>query len=367
MNAIQPELALHTDAQTIRDVLQQALPETYHDDIPRNTIRKANVLSVDGLNDFLLRTSALNSPDSLAQMHEVLSSKNTYLTTQEPFFSGPKVSQSLLTLCDDSATAYTLDKTPLGSFVPVHQKQTLSEYLYNTSKAQLQEKSDPLEVTDAKRKALIEHLLERPEALEELFTQAAYIGMQPRARNWPDLNEGNIMVNDDLSLSFIDVVSPEDLETEEAREAMVAEHTLLFSNAKGEDANKNIAEQYIHGEPSSLSTTLALHLIGEDDLYTSKLDPELRTRFSTLLQETIDKTIEKIHKGDIGKPEWKGFVNGADVSEEIAEDVNRKAGTNVFEKVNGVQAISLDAPAFTLKLALDALYAKAVPEQGAER
>ena len=312
---------------TIREMLERAMQRDGYDEGSY-----ANLYSLPPyFSRYGLRTTGGAFDFTHNQMRELLRS-STHLYLPEQLFCGFATSQPLLGLDERQSEQPNI----FASLVPKHAGTDLHEVVSLDR------------VTGSTNKVhLVRHLLAHPEKLELLFDQAAFLAMQPVVKDTPDYKLDNIMVDRSYNLSLIDTLSPEDTEPSHA----------------SQEIRRSYAKACIGIGRRGLHTALLVLTQG------SQLSAEEKDSFKALLARCEERTIENINKHTL--PDWKGMVSGHDLAESIAEEVNERAlnmtGEKVFEEVNGTQAIRLDAPARSLKLALDRIYAEALPAQGAGR
>lgn len=347
-----------TNTYTIRQLLIDSLPSETPDVIER--MAKVRPIEGEEYNNVLIRSNAFDHHIPRDALRNTLLS-STHLYAPERLLTGPKVSQVLLSLCpadkmrlnemvndavEPDPFLHSLTNAftarPALDIVPNHEGTDLETFLGIR-------KGDP-STHETNWLKLTAHLLDNPDVLRALYKEAAFIGLQNESLNTSDIHAENIMVDDQLNLSNIDIVPSENVRVKKA----------------GLPAKRK-AEGYLsNGAHTTLHTDLLRCLVNCD---AAKLHQGRAEEMHQLMDVIKAETIEDIYSETLTatKQGWEGFVEGADIAESIAQKVNEKTGHTVFDNVDGVQAVRLDAPAYTLKVALDELYAKAIPAQGASR
>lgn len=304
--------------------------------------------------DYLIRTSALYNPDHFGALDSYIAFNDTGMSITKPLFVGPKTSQSLMTLSSEGKQIKRDDHFALAEIVPKHAGTTMEKFL-----------NQPSEPGEQSQK-VARYFLEHPDTLTFLFEQTAFIGLQKHVLPMADLHMSNYMVEtndagDITDISLIDLVSSE--------EPAANKHHFQFDPRK----------EYEHDESLSKQQKQALRYIDPDVQYSlySGLSRfargEHKEAFGALLKEAHAATQEKILGDSLTQdhPHWKGFTGAKKIPQTVAAYVNaeceRKGDAPAFQEVSGNMVMPITAPAYALKLALDALYAKAVPEQGAAR
>lgn len=277
--------------------------------------------------DYMIRTTALQSPDRFEKILQMLDDPKAELKQTTPLYIGGKVSQSLLQLAKG-------DDTFMLEIVPKHKGITLAE--------EIPQDMPPL----AKKRTVkfMQHFLDHPEQLRAIYQESAFIGLQPDAPASPDHHMGNLMVDEDehgLSVTLIDMVPSEDVATlvnQTKREVEYRETPEEFAWA---DVNQAAAIRYLCEEGTN-----SLRMLFEQKIPGLANHNEPSEAFIALSRQIEEETITKIKDGTLAKdhPTWKGF-----------------------SEVTDVQAIPLTQKMHTLKLELDKLYARAVPEHSAQR
>lgn len=367
-----------SEPQTIRDVLLASLPSEPH------IGEGKRALEIPDMPEFRLRSDAASTQAQLDHFKKELKS-STHLYPPKQFFSGPKVSQPLLQLHDIAPIRKTYPFEQhhylTCEAVPHHAGQYLDEYI---------SRADNL-------KRFMQACIDSPEILEEIYEQAAFVGLQSPPFSMGDLGPHNMRIvtprgDRPFALSLIDLVNDEafdgadeQLGTPQQQQKQAKD----FVYSCQEDAHNT---PRTHWTIEKLATSLRENEIDVERPYgihgrlihevltfgrrngtaigrpILKSDPALCQTYLDTLNDVYDKTMQKIEHGTLGQDRpWHGFRDGEEVTAAIAKDVNTQAGEAVFEAVDGVQAVRLDAPAHTLKLALQALYAQAVPEHAGGR
>jgi hypothetical protein len=200
-------------------------------------------------------------------------------------------------------------------------------------------------------------LLKNPEALRNVFEQAAFIGYQRIVPIGADLHRGNIIVGPDLTLSLID---------------RVGQSELIRSDHYPDVKPVDVVESHI----GWLYQTL------KRELRSVPSNEESRAAYNALLTLTerlVVKTKQAFKDGSLftKHPEWKGFQRlkkqGADglpatLEFEDAKPISIADSIPSDKQPEGairsrlVSAVKLSDPPAKLKLALDRLYAAAVPD-----
>lgn len=318
--------------ETVRDLLRASLNKRVH---ALADVKSANrVLPIQSqklaFDDFLIRTTALSSGLHKRELLELLNAPDSalHISATSPLYVASKVSQSLMQL--DGEKLPKIDRTQLQlDFVPKHAGKPMDEWLYFN--------------TGRNCRRLAQHFLDHPEALSTLCEEAAFAGSHDQVNPNPDFVWRNMMVEErkdgSLHVSLIDLVPPERFGQEEKYHNS-AQQSQQYEHLAGLTDEQTIATQYVARNDKSIRD--ALHSVAR------KLPSgsELRSDFQTLLDNTIEATKQKIKEGTLEEnhPEWKGFT-----------------------QVDDVAAIPLNAPSYVLKEQLQRLYARAVPEQGAQR
>lgn len=279
--------------------------------------------------DFLIRAKK-SAAGGIAGLRKRLVETSS-LTIPDFFFVGPKVSQSLLNFGDN------LFDNPDLEIVPKHHGKTFDAYCEGGAEKKL---------------SLMQRYLDTPEDLRELFEQAAFVGMQPYTHVAPDFNGDNVMVDAQLNLSLIDRVPQSDISR--------------YGRQHHADAasNQGHAIAYVADLKSRLG-----HMCTDISGYDEK-GKEVAEAFSTLLDSTEQQVKEIIESNTLlsAHPTWKGFQRATPDSTienlhfEQAQPHSITRGYENSIRARLVSAVKLSDPPAKLKLALERLYAAAVPE-----
>ena len=349
-----------SEPQTVRDVLLASIPDAPI--TPHIKTAKVTPLATQTLHPFVLRGKQLNSEEGLQALREKLES-STHLYSPDKLFVGAKTSQPFFNLWrDNNASGYQLE------IVPEHKGDTLYNYVMGDRSSPELGKMNAEQSEEVKQRtrALARYLIDNPQALEELFAQAAFVGLQPATRAMPDLHASNIMVEqtqNGFHISLIDMLGNDNSSSAQER------YNHLYQNYPSIHApnDRDIARHYISSKHFySLHDTLLDMLVRHEHCAPER---SLTQPLEEALKRAEEKVNTRIAEGTL-IPEgsgWRGLVNSAEVTDTIANEVNAQTkactGQTAFERVDGVQALRLDAPASSLKLALDRIYAEAIPAQ----
>ncbi len=195
---------------TAREMLERAI--THRNEWDISSRRHISVIPIDSKKEYLLRSTLLNSRNNRNDLLDVLG-RTTHLVAPEAAFIGPNVGQTLLTLPPSSARLLSKWESRPGDvqhklfeIIPRLKGQTLDQF--RGSVAFKEDRTEDYSCNE-NRRMLMRELLAHPEKLYKLYREAAMIGLEKHASTWPDRGIQNIMVGPDLSLSHIDIVSPE--------------------------------------------------------------------------------------------------------------------------------------------------------------
>lgn len=322
MNQAAPHFAPYSASDALLNALPSSIKENAY--TPHTNIHP--ISDVD--QDFAIRSYSSSIPALNQSIRQKLLDSSA-LTAPSYLFVGPDVGQPLLVLNDKTPSACQMKNKPHFEVVRFHSGQNLEQARVN---------GDDLT-------PVIKRLVDHPEELRELYHTAAFIGMQPKAPIQPDIHGKNIMIGEDNRLQLVDMVGSEHIVRDTLRDPQdLRDRAMSYLNeyCGSEDVNAT----------KSLHQTLQAALVGHKqrrDMYARfdenalpPLQKQLLDSMNTILAET--KALVEQDALEAQHPEWKGFVKTDDVSCAV-----------------------LDQPPHALKLKLQELYAKAVPEHGAAR
>lgn len=280
---------------------------------------------------YVLRSDAMHpvKPGPNGRLNKLLT-HSSCLTAPHLLFIGPDISQPLLVL-----HPHTQRQGKTFSIMPKHFGHTLKDYL------------EPQ--TTERKLALMQHWTDKPQPLEQLFAQAAFVGLQKRGRATPDMHPGNIMVDAAGVPSLIDMVAPENA-------------GLFCSYDASPKALCEKSLNYI----DDLYNTLHMALNTDAELLAPPEDRAIRHRFIKQLDTIRARTERHVKNNSLltSRPEWKGFryISGDDPLqlEDIPDTFRELEHIERFRKVHSVAAVALDAPPRALKEQLDRLYDAAI-------